>query len=110
MYNEAVDAIDKHLVQRTQSGLVYLADMRYGRLEHKMGHLTCFAPGMFSLGAKSSAHDQKRADHFMQLAADIANTCHESYTRTATKIGPETFWFSGDLEAQSGKYVIIAFE
>ena len=103
MYNEAIDAIDKHLVQKSHSGLVYLADMRYGRLEHKMGHLACFAAGMFGLGAKTNAHDQKRADKYLQLGADLANTCHESYVRTATKIGPEVFWFSGELDAQIGR-------
>lgn len=103
MYNEAVDAIDKHLVQKSSSGLVYLADMRYGRLEHKMGHLACFAAGMFGLGAKTNAHDEKNSEKYLKLGGDLANTCHESYVRTATKIGPEVFWFSGDLDAQIGR-------
>lgn len=103
MYNEAIDAIDKHLVQKSQSGLVYLADMRYGRLEHKMGHLACFSAGMFGLGAKTNAHDEKRAEKYLKLGGDLAHTCHESYARTATKIGPEVFWFTGDLDAQIGR-------
>ena len=107
MYNEAVDAVDQHLVQKSSSGLVYLADMRYGRLEHKMGHLACFSAGMFALGAKSSAHDDKRAEHYLKLGESLGETCHQSYIRTATKIGPEVFWFTGDLDAQIGKLVYL---
>ena len=107
MYNEAVDAIDKKLVQKSSSGLVYVADLRYERLEHKMGHLACFAAGMFALGAKENAHDEHRAEHFLKLGSDIAETCHESYIRTKTNIGPEVFWFTGQLDAQIGKYVFF---
>uniref|UniRef100_A0A834VBH7 alpha-1,2-Mannosidase n=1 Tax=Sarcoptes scabiei TaxID=52283 RepID=A0A834VBH7_SARSC len=103
MYNEAVEAIDKRLVQKSPGNLVYLADLRYERIEHKMGHLACFAAGMFALGAKEQAHNQERAEHFLQLGTEIANTCHESYVRTKTKIGPENFWFTGTLEAEAGK-------
>lgn len=107
MYNEAIDAIDKHLVQKSNSGLVYIADMISQRLEHKMGHLACFSAGMFALGANENAHDPKRNDYYFQLGADIAETCHESYIRTATKIGPEVFWFTGTLEAQFLKYIFF---
>ncbi|OTF78215.1 hypothetical protein BLA29_014763 [Euroglyphus maynei] len=71
-----------------------------------MGHLACFAAGMFALGAKENAHDERRAEHFLKLGADIAETCHESYIRTKTNIGPEVFWFTGQLDAQIGKYVL----
>lgn len=103
MYNEAIDAIDKKLVQKSRSGLVYIADLKYDRLEHKMGHLACFSAGMFALGAKENAHDEKRAEHYFKLGKDIADTCHESYIRAKTGIGPEVFWFTGDLEAEIGR-------
>lgn len=103
MYNEAIEAIDQSLVKKSTSGLVYVAEMRHNRLEHKMGHLACFSAGMFALGANESAHEESRKSHFFQLGADIANTCHESYVRTNTKIGPEVFYFSGELDAQIGK-------
>ena len=38
----------------------------------------CFTPGMFLLGAKGSKNEK----HFINLAAEIANTCHESYRKT----------------------------
>ena len=45
-----------------------------------MGHLTCFAGGMFALGADGSP--DAKAGHYLQLGAEIAHTCHESYDRT----------------------------
>lgn len=38
----------------------------------------CFTAGMFALGAK----DSKDEKHYLNLAAGLANTCHESYIRT----------------------------
>lgn len=46
-----------------------------------MGHLTCFAGGMIALGADGAPEDQ--TGHQMELAAEIARTCHESYARTS---------------------------
>lgn len=45
-----------------------------------MGHLTCFAGGMIALGADGAPGD--KTGHQMEEAAEIARTCHESYTRT----------------------------
>lgn len=45
-----------------------------------MGHLTCFAGGMIALGADGAPSD--KTGHQMELAAEIARTCHESYART----------------------------
>lgn len=46
-----------------------------------MKRCLCFVVGgMFALGASASANPQ----HYIDLAADIAHTCHESYDRTGT--------------------------
>lgn len=50
-----------------------------------MGHLACFAGGMFALGADGSPDD--KAGHYLQLGAEIAHTCHESYDRTGEQLG-----------------------
>lgn len=36
----------------------------------------------------------------MSMARAITRTCHESYVRSATKLGPETFRFNEQLEAE----------
>lgn len=59
---------------------MYIAEWKGGLLEHKMGHLTCFAGGMFVLGADGAPADQ--TGHHIELGAEIARTCHESYDRT----------------------------
>ncbi|XP_068698673.1 mannosyl-oligosaccharide 1,2-alpha-mannosidase IA-like [Montipora foliosa] len=108
MYDKAVEAIEKMLVRKSSpSNLTYIAEYKYGRLDHKMDHLACFTPGMFLLGAKGSKNEK----HFINLAAEIANTCHESYRKTATGIGPEAFRFEGPHEAialrSSERYYIL---
>ena len=107
MYNEAAKAIEDNLVQRSKSGLVYLAEMKYDKLEHKMDHLACFSGGMFAMGAQGL--DERRKKHYLDLGAQITNTCHESYIRTATKIGPESFRFTDSIEALAVRSVLFYY-
>jgi mannosyl-oligosaccharide alpha-1,2-mannosidase len=55
---------------------------------------------MIALGAHS---DPKLAEsaksELMDLAGAVTSTCHESYDRTATKLGPESFRFDGANDA-----------
>ena len=37
--------------------------------------------------------------YFMEMAANITDTCAQSYKRKATHIGPEAFYFSELYEA-----------
>lgn len=48
-----------------------------------------FAGGMFALGAHTQ-EDQNTAK-FMNIGKGITNTCHESYIRAPTHLGPEAF-------------------
>lgn len=73
-------AIETHLIRKSRNGLTYIAEWKGGLLEHKMGHLTCFAGGMFALGADDAP--EGLTQHYLQLGAEIARTCHESYNRT----------------------------
>lgn len=43
MYADAMDAATKKLIQKSNGGLTYFAEMKFGRLEHKMDHLACFS-------------------------------------------------------------------
>lgn len=42
MYVDAMDAAVAKLIQKSNGGLTYFAEMKFGRLEHKMDHLACF--------------------------------------------------------------------
>lgn len=39
----------------------------------------------------------------MEIAAGLTNTCHESYIRTSSKLGPESFRFTEQAEARALK-------
>uniref|UniRef100_A0A8C3RJA4 alpha-1,2-Mannosidase n=1 Tax=Chelydra serpentina TaxID=8475 RepID=A0A8C3RJA4_CHESE len=109
MYYDAVQSMETHLIRKSSGGLTYIAEWKGGLLEHKMGHLTCFAGGMFALGADGALND--KTGRHIELGAEIARTCHESYDRTSMKLGPEAFRFDGGVEAiatrQNEKYYIL---
>eukprot|EP00069_Balaena_mysticetus_P007937 bmy_19444T0 len=99
MYFDAIKAIETHLIRKSRNGLTYIAEWKGGLLEHKMGHLTCFAGGMFALGADNAP--EGLTQHYLQLGAEIA----------LAKLGPEAFRFDGGVEAiatrQNEKYYIL---
>ena len=98
-YDSAMQAVRSQLVQRSKpSGLLYIAEGKGNRLLHKMGHLACFTGGMFSLGAREAPDDDYRA-WYMETAAGITNTCHESYKKSPLGLGPEAMLFDGRNEA-----------
>uniref|UniRef100_A0A671WQR9 alpha-1,2-Mannosidase n=1 Tax=Sparus aurata TaxID=8175 RepID=A0A671WQR9_SPAAU len=109
MYYSALEAIEANLVQKSPGGLTYMAEWRGGILDHKMGHLACFSGGMIGIGADDGVPEKRQ--HYLDLAAEITHTCHESYTRSATKLGPEAFRFDGGGEATatrlSDRYYIL---
>lgn len=97
LYLNAVDGAMKHLIQRSKpNNLTYLAQHEYGQIVHQMGHLTCFAGGLFALGGKYLGLEEH-----LTLGAELTSTCHQSYIRTPTKLGPEVFYFNQDLEAEN---------
>eukprot|EP00092_Neocalanus_flemingeri_P032575 GFUD01035431.1.p1 GENE.GFUD01035431.1~~GFUD01035431.1.p1 ORF type:complete len:656 (+),score=150.26 GFUD01035431.1:141-2108(+) len=109
MFDEAATDIEEMLIQTSASGLTYIAEWKYGRLEHKMDHLACFAGGMYGLAA--TEEKDANSERWMEIAKGITNTCHESYDRTDTKLGPEAFRFSEAVEAralkQNERYYIL---
>lgn len=43
MYDEAIAAIEQHMIKTSPGRLLYVSDLKYDKPEHKMGHLACFA-------------------------------------------------------------------
>lgn len=43
MFDDAMAAVLKYLLQTSKGGLMYFSDMKFNRLEHKMDHLACFS-------------------------------------------------------------------
>ena len=73
-----------------------------------MNSKTCFVGGMFALGSLGEESKQK-SDWFLSLATNLTDTCHESYIRTATHLGPEKFYFTHDFEAIALKKNYISY-
>lgn len=48
-----------------------------------------FIGGLFALGANTRQNEF--ASRFMEIGKGITNTCHESYIRSTTHLGPEAF-------------------
>jgi len=65
-----------------------------------MDHLACFIAGLFALQSKHEENSERKT-RYLELAERIAHTCHESYIKSATGIGPETFRFSDKVEAEA---------
>ena len=109
LFDEAAKDIEEYLVHKSAGGLTYIAEWKYGRLEHKMDHLACFAGGMFGLAAEEE--EDANSARWLELGKEITNTCHESYDRADTKLGPEAMRFSDSIEAralkQNERYYIL---
>lgn len=101
MFDEAMTAIVQRMVMTSPSGLTYVTDMKFDRPENKMDHLACFAGGLFALGANTRQNEH--SERFMEVGKGLTNTCHESYIRTPTKLGPEAFRFGEAAEARALK-------
>ncbi|XP_055605887.1 mannosyl-oligosaccharide alpha-1,2-mannosidase IA isoform X2 [Uranotaenia lowii] len=101
MYDDAMQAIIQHMIRTSQGGLTYVSDMKFDRLEHKMDHLACFAGGLFGLGGTTL--NNQYSEKYLEIGEGLTNTCHESYVRTYTRLGPEAFRFNDGVEAKALK-------
>lgn len=101
MFDEAMQAINQYMIRTSPSGLTYVSDMKFERLEHKMDHLACFAGGLYGLGG--TTRDNQYSARYLEIGEGLTNTCHESYVRTFTRLGPEAFRFNDGVEAKALK-------
>jgi mannosyl-oligosaccharide alpha-1,2-mannosidase len=103
MYDAAIQAmIDGGMMKISpEFHLMYFGKMYApGAIENSFSHLACFAGAMFALGSVSDPEGTNKARD-MDIAKNITNTCHESYVRARTKLGPESFSFHQNAEAMS---------
>ncbi|KAI4460238.1 mannosyl-oligosaccharide alpha-12-mannosidase-related [Holotrichia oblita] len=101
MYDDAMQAVIQHMLFTSKGGLTYFAELKFDRPEHKMDHLGCFSGGLLALGAHTLKNEV--SDKYMDIAKKITETCHESYHRSNTKLGPESFRFGEGIEARALK-------
>lgn len=89
IFDEAMKSIIKHMTRISNKGLTYVAGKFYDTVENQMSHLACFAGGLFGLGAHTKKNNM--TEKYMKMAEEITKTCHESYIRSSTHLGPEIF-------------------
>ncbi|KAJ4365740.1 hypothetical protein N0V83_008360 [Neocucurbitaria cava] len=99
MYEQSMDVVKEHLIFRPMlphgddilfSGKLNVPsnvdDTKVGDLEHENAHLTCFAGGMFGMGAKLFDRPED-----LEIAKKLTEGCVWSYDMTASGIMPESF-------------------
>ncbi|KAJ9465808.1 Mannosyl-oligosaccharide 1 [Diplonema papillatum] len=99
-YEKALAAILKKLVKKSNpSGQTYLAEFKRGGIYNKMDHLSCFAAGMFTLGALELGDPVVKngasVDEVMDTAEGLAETCYKMYKSQPTGLAPELVMFTG---------------
>lgn len=85
---KAADSSMAHIASRPSSrpDLLYLAEYDGQRLIDESEHLACFDGGNFLL-----AGTVLRQPKYTNFGLALTSACHNTYTSTATRIGPEIF-------------------
>ncbi|CAH0560677.1 unnamed protein product [Brassicogethes aeneus] len=109
MFEEAIDAMLEQMLFISKEGLVHFSELKNGNPDHVMEHLACFSGGL--LGLASVTLNNSKSEKYLKTGADLTHTCHESYDRSETKLGPERFRFRVGQEAKASnhgdKYYIL---
>ncbi|XP_065316495.1 mannosyl-oligosaccharide 1,2-alpha-mannosidase IA-like isoform X1 [Gordionus sp. m RMFG-2023] len=100
MFDQAMKGVQKLLVQKSVSNLTYLAQIRDGKIEHKMDHLACFFGGLLALTSQYE-HNQTTSDAYLTLAREITETCHQAYLNSPLHLCPEVFLFDPDRQLEA---------
>ncbi|CUT98991.1 mannosyl oligosaccharide 12 alpha mannosidase [Echinococcus multilocularis] len=96
LYDRSLESFEHLGMLRTsKAGSFYVTDSQHGSPGNTMGHLACFAGGMFALGAAK----QDASDMWFLRGKQLTETCHKSYAQTETNLGPESFRFTNTLDA-----------
>ena len=102
-----MDGVKSKLIGKADNGLIYAGEYSGNYLQDKMGHLACFTGGMFALTSMYvDTLSKSERDEYTELAKGITNTCHESYIRMPTRIGPEAFSTQNGPNAMDRYYIL----
>ncbi|GBC04737.1 hypothetical protein RclHR1_05830015 [Rhizophagus clarus] len=93
MYIESIESMYKYLIKASpineRSELLFLGELTFrGDFIGKMGHLSCFIPGLLALGSKVLDRPKD-----LEIAIRLAETCYFVNRMTHTGIGGEEVWF-----------------
>lgn len=87
---QAVNGILKHLVYLSpERKLLYVTDATDDRPSHVFEHLSCFLPGLLTLGAATLPLSSEDRELHMWAAEGIAYSCWITYADHDTGLGPD---------------------
>lgn len=87
MWEKSTDEILEQLVAISPGGLTFVGQKRNrNRFVGKMEHLSCYFPGNIALGVAEGAVSGPKAQHYLEVAANLTYTCWQMYERTATGV------------------------
>ncbi|KAF7309441.1 alpha-1,2-Mannosidase [Mycena indigotica] len=90
LYLRVVDSIIDTLLYVTPNRkLLYVTDTNSGSPTYKFEHLSCFLPGLLTLGAHTLDLPKSTKERHQWAAEGIATTCWLSYADQATGLGPD---------------------
>ncbi|KAJ1915870.1 Endoplasmic reticulum mannosyl-oligosaccharide 1,2-alpha-mannosidase [Mycoemilia scoparia] len=102
MYIKAIEAVNANILRNSlgTKPLLYIGQLS-GKDDHKFEgifqHLTCFAPGLYALGAKEL---ERPGD--LEIAISLMDTCYQLYMRTNTGLSPEAVLFAKSEDQAAG--------
>ena len=96
LYDAAMEGMMTYLVQVSSDHATYLSSMEIpsGAIIPEMEHLSCFVPGMLTLGIRDDSNKERR-DKYLKVARQLTTTCYEMYDTQVTGLGPERVKFPG---------------
>ena len=97
---------DKLIHISRPSYLTYVAELKYGRIVHKMDHLSCFLGGNLALGAYTHPEglESSEAQRQLKTGKQLAYTCYQMYARHKSGLSPEYVDFrNGKNDFQKGR-------
>lgn len=106
-------ALEKMVFISPQRGLTYITDFRGAKANHRLEHLSCFFPGLLTLGIETLKTETSLSDSNMELpfimkdlhflaAEGLAETCYSLYADTPTNLSNEEVWFVSKMFPEWG--------
>jgi mannosyl-oligosaccharide alpha-1,2-mannosidase len=108
MWRRTVRELKPMYRKTSPSGLAYFGDSwGGGSVQATWGHLHCFIGGTYALMAQY-APSAAESEEELEVGAQIARTCHETYVRSPTGLGASGLSMTGqnDFSATSMDYVL----
>ncbi|CAJ0649001.1 9047_t:CDS:2 [Entrophospora sp. SA101] len=90
---ESINGMHKHLIKKGQikdkNNLLFIGELNaFDTFTNKMGHLSCFVPGMLAIGSKILNRPKD-----LEVAKGLIESCYLAYNTSLSGIGPEEFMF-----------------